>query len=190
MKSKKIILTLVQKYYWLLEKISLPYFKKKYPLFLKKRGINISSDFYSEFGDAYIHPSCHFDGKDYSLITIGNNTTISKNVEILTHDYSISKAMIKMGNYNKGGFFLKEVKIGKNCFIGANVIILPGTKIGDNVIIGAGSVVKGNIEKNQVMAGNPLRAIMTIEEFYEIHEDRKDYLIYDYKSGDGEIIAK
>ncbi|MGM0340146.1 acyltransferase [Enterococcus sp. AZ007] len=190
MKIQKVIFTLIQKCYSILEKVNLSSYKRRYPLFLRKRGINISTDFYTEYGDGYIHPSCHFDGKDYSLITIGNNTTISKNVEILTHDYSISKAMVVMNELDQGGYFLREVTIGSNCFIGANTILLPGTNIEENVIVGAGSVVKGFVGKNQIIAGNPARPIMTIEEFYEIHKKKADYFIYDYKTGEGEIIAK
>lgn len=190
MRIKKILYTIIQKNFSIIEKINLKFYKKYYPLFLKKRGINISSNFYTKFGDGYIHPSCHFDGKDYSLIYIGDNTTISKNVEILTHDYSISKAMIVSGEKNKGGFFLKSVKIGQNCFIGANSIILPGTIIGDNVVIGAGSIVKGKIDSNQVIVGNPAKFVMTIEQFYDIHKKKKDYIEYDYLTGKGEVIAK
>ena len=41
-----------------------------------------------------------------------------------------------------------EVIIGKNVWIGSNVVILRDTVIGDNVVVAAGSVVKGNVPSN------------------------------------------
>ena len=73
--------------------------------------------------------------------------------------------------------FIKNVKIGNNCFIGAKAIILPGVSIGDNVIVGAGSVVTKNIPSNVVVAGNPAKIIMSIDEFTQKHIEKKDYII-------------
>lgn len=49
----------------------------------------------------------------------------------------------------------REIKIGKNCFIGCNSIILKGTVLGDGCVVGAGAVVCGKFEDNCVIAGNP-----------------------------------
>lgn len=53
----------------------------------------------------------------------------------------------------------REIKIGKNCFIGCNSIILKGTVLGDGCVVGAGAVVTGKFEDNCVIAGNPARVI-------------------------------
>ena len=55
----------------------------------------------------------------------------------------------------------EDIIIEDNVWIGAHAIILKGTKIGTGSVIGAGSVVKGNIEKNSVIAGNPHKVIKT-----------------------------
>ena len=66
------------------------------------------------------------------------------------------------------------VRIGRNCWIGAGAIILPGVTIGDNVVIGAGSVVTKDIPSNVVAVGNPCRVLREVSEhdrhFY--HHDR------------------
>lgn len=56
----------------------------------------------------------------------------------------------------------QDVLIGNNVFIGANSVILPGTKIPDNVVIGASSLVKGVLEGNAIYAGNPARLIKSL----------------------------
>lgn len=57
--------------------------------------------------------------------------------------------------------------IGDNCFVGMDSVILMGTYIGNNTIIGAGSVVRGKIPDNSVIAGNPARVICSLEEHYK-----------------------
>ena len=49
------------------------------------------------------------------------------------------------------GYSIEEVKIGKNCWIGSNVVILKGVHIGDNSVIGAWCVVKEDIPANTIV---------------------------------------
>ena len=56
---------------------------------LRKLGMNISE--YD--GTGYIDPTCYIDSSDYRLITIGKHVTISRNVTLLTHDFSIGKGL-------------------------------------------------------------------------------------------------
>ena len=56
------------------------------------------------------------------------------------------------------------VHIGKNCWIGAGAVILPGVTIGDNTVIGAGSIVTKDIPANVVAVGNPCKVLREIGE--------------------------
>jgi galactoside O-acetyltransferase len=71
--------------------------------------------------------------------------------------------------------FNMPVHIGRNCWLGAGVIVLPGVTIGDNTVIGAGSVVTKDIPANVVAVGNPCKVLREInehdKEFY--YKDRK-----------------
>ena len=56
------------------------------------------------------------------------------------------------------------VHIGKNCWLGAGVVVLPGVTIGDNTVIGAGSVVTKDIPANVIAVGNPCKVLRPIGE--------------------------
>jgi acetyltransferase-like isoleucine patch superfamily enzyme len=92
-------------------------------------------------------------------LIIGNDSTITSGVKILTHDASPRIAGLMP--------FLEKTKIGSNVFIGINSIILSGVTIKNNVIIGSGSVVTKDIPPNVVVAGNPARIIKTLDEYRE-----------------------
>ena len=95
------------------------------------------------------------------LITIGDNVTISSGVELCTHDNAVIKVV--PGKTDIVG----EIKIGNNCFIGMNSIIMYGVTLGDGCIVGAGSVVTHSFPANTVLAGNPARAITTSDKYAE-----------------------
>ena len=56
----------------------------------------------------------------------------------------------------------KAIEIGEDCWLGGNVIVLPGVKIGKGAMIGAGSVVTRDVEAFCVAAGNPARVLRRI----------------------------
>jgi len=51
------------------------------------------------------------------------------------------------------------VKIGKNCWLGEGVIVMPGVTIGDGCIIGAHSIVKEGVPPASIAVGSPARII-------------------------------
>ena len=91
-------------------------------------------------------------------IEIGSNCLFGPNVTLCTTGHPISP------NHRMDGMYSFPIKIGNTCWIGANVIVLPGVTIGDNTVIGAGSVVTKDIPANVVAAGNPCRVLRQIDE--------------------------
>lgn len=90
---------------------------------------------------------------------------IGPNVTIATAAHPILPALREKGyQYNM------PVHIGKNCWLGAGVIVLPGVTIGDNTVVGAGSIVTKDLPANVVAVGNPCRVLRPIEE-----KDKKYY---------------
>lgn len=172
---KKMALFFNLKFLKVMHRLNYKYYAKHFPLYLQRMGVQFSGDI-SKTG--FIASNVQFDSVAYAnRITVGEQTTISTGVYILVHDYSIGTAIRSIRSTTPGDMprFLREVKIGNNCFIGARSIILPGTTIGDNTIIGAGSVVKGNIPSGVIVAGNPARVIKTTEEYARLHLEKGDF---------------
>lgn len=162
-KIKKIIWVIERKAIGLLNYICPRAYMPLYVKYLKKIGIQISGGGRPN----YIDPSVHFDGVDYTLINLGTNDVISKEVLFLTHDYSIFRALKYIGKENDGERIIKPITIGNNVFIGARCTLLPGTVIEDNVIVGACSVVKGKVKSGTIIAGNPAKPISSMEGYAE-----------------------
>ena len=139
-------------------------------------GCYIEPPFHSNFGGAH----CHF-GKmvyanfnltmvDDTHIYVGDYTMFGPNVVVATAGHPLTPVLReKVYQYNM------PVHIGRNCWIGAGVVIVPGVTIGDNVVIGAGSVVTKDIPSGVLAFGNPCRVVREIgekdKEFY--FKDRK-----------------
>ncbi len=119
-----------------------------YIVMLKRLGLKINGT------PRYISSWARFD--DFGLITIGDRTVISMFVNFLTHDYSLTTALIANGKAPPTDVAIRQpITVGDNVFIGISALIMPGTTIGDNVIIGGGSVVRGDVPSNSIMIGNP-----------------------------------
>ena len=56
------------------------------------------------------------------------------------------------------------VRIGRNCWLGAGVVVVPGVTIGDNVVVGAGSVVTRDLPDNVIAVGNPCKILREVND--------------------------
>lgn len=81
-------------------------------------------------------------------ISIGDASIFGEDVKIYDHNHKFNK---KDKNISEQGMSIGEVKIGNNCWIGSNVIILKGADIGDNCVIGAGAIISGKIPDNTLL---------------------------------------
>lgn len=151
---KKVIFVLIRGVIHKIDCFSPRKYMVLYVWYLKKIGIDLYGT------PRFIHPSVSFDGKGYSKTHIGEGVVISKEVLLLNHDYSINCGLKTIGKEKeKEAYWIKDIYIGNNVFIGARASILPGTTIGDNCIIGTGCVVKGNIPSNSILVGNPAKIV-------------------------------
>lgn len=139
----------------------------------------IEPPFYANWGGKHVHlgknvyANFHLTCVDDTHVYIGDYTMIGPNVTLATAGHPILP-VLREKNYQ----YNMPVHIGKCCWIGAGVIVLPGVTIGDNTVIGAGSVVTKDIPANVVAVGNPCRVLRPIGEKDKAYyfKDRKiDY---------------
>ena len=130
----------------------------------------IEPPFHANWGGKHVHfgkcvyANFNFTAVDDTHIYVGDYTMFGPNVILASAGHPIlPKLRTQAYQYNM------PVHIGKNCWLGAGVIVLPGVTIGDNTVIGAGSVVTKDIPSNVVAVGNPCRVLR------EINDHDKEY---------------
>jgi acetyltransferase-like isoleucine patch superfamily enzyme len=91
-------------------------------------------------------------------ITIGSRTIIAQFVSIIATNHKIPprEQRVRDAGIEQEG---SGVKIGRDVWIAANVVILPGVEVGDGAVIGAGAVVSKSIPAYAIAVGNPARVI-------------------------------
>jgi len=139
-------------------------------------GCYVESPFYANFGGRHVHLgkgvyiNFNLTLVDDTHIYIGDHTMIGPNVTLATAGHPINPDLRRKGmQYNI------PIHIGKNCWLGAGVIVMPGVTIGDNTVIGAGSIVTKDIPSGVVAVGNPCRVLR------EVGEHDREYYFRDRK---------
>lgn len=106
-----------------------------------------------DYSNLYMHENSRINQCCFILarnkIEIGENTGIAYGVTLLTgaDPRNELNRLYKPNN--------SPIIIGKNCWIGAKSLILPGCTIGDYSIVAAGSVVTKDVPSGVLVAGNP-----------------------------------
>ena len=120
------------------------------------RHVHFGKGVYANFGLTLV---------DDTHIYVGDYTMFGPHVTLATAGHPILP-QLREKEYQ----FNSPIHIGRNCWLGAGVIVLPGVSIGDNSVIGAGSVVTKDIPANVVAYGNPCKVVRPISE-----KDREVY---------------
>lgn len=124
---------------------------------------------YTHFG-SNVYANFNLTLVDDTDIFVGDNVMFGPNVVIATAGHPVDPPLRE-----KVAQFNIPVRIGRNVWIGAGAIVLPGVTIGDNAVVGAGSVVTKDIPPNVVAVGNPCRVLR------EINDRDKEYYYKDLK---------
>jgi len=117
--------------------------------------------------NVYVTRLTNIEGYDDSVISIGDDVFVNKNVTIVSrysvsigshcqlgpniciydhnHEYKKKTALRKQGYYGE------PIVIGKNVWIGAGCFIGSGVKIGDNCVIAANTIVIKDIPSNTLL---------------------------------------
>ena len=128
-------------------------------------GCYIEPPLHANFGGKFVHfgsfiyANFNLTLVDDAPIYVGDHTMFGPNVTLVTAGHPILPRLRELVYQ-----FNAPVHIGKNCWLGAGVTVLPGVSVGDNTVIGAGSVVTRDIPANAVAVGTPCKVVREIGE--------------------------
>jgi acetyltransferase-like isoleucine patch superfamily enzyme len=82
-------------------------------------------------------------------LEIGEGTIIAAGVKIISANHDLDD----LSKHEK----TRPIRIGRDCWLGANAVILPGVELGDRVVVGAGTVVTKSFPSNCIIFGVPAK---------------------------------
>ena len=126
-------------------------------------GISVLAPVYFDYGKEYtslgkgtfVNHGCYF--MDGGTITIGENAFIGPFCGFYTANHPLDYK-----RRNEGLEVALPIKVGDNCWFGANVSVMPGVTIGSGCVIAAGSVVTSDIPDNSLAMGVPAKVVKKI----------------------------
>ncbi len=97
-----------------------------------------------------------FMASDEGGVEIGDDTMVGPNSVIVGVNYRYDKLDVPVQHQ---GTTSKGIRIGKDVWIGANVVVMDGAVIGDHTIVSPGSVVSGRLPEKVVASGAPAKIV-------------------------------
>lgn len=125
----------------------------------------IESPLHANWGGRYVHfgkniyANFNLTLVDDTHIYVGDFCLLGPNVVLTTAGHPILPRLREQGYQ-----FNAPIRIGRNCWLGAGVMVMPGVTIGDNTVVGAGSVVTRDLPGNVVAVGSPCRILREIND--------------------------
>jgi maltose O-acetyltransferase len=127
------------------------------------QGVSILDAHNLVLGDnVHIMPGCFINARGGG-VTIGDNTHLARNVTIYSYSHNYAGTALP---YDDTGID-KPVNIGRNCWLGMNVNVIPGVTIGEGAIIQMGTTVTKDVP--------PLAIVGMQREHIIKYRDREHY---------------
>lgn len=82
----------------------------------------------------------------HKSVTIGKHCMFGPSVKIFDNNHKFSQSEGVSSELSCG-----PIKIGDNCWLASNVILLKGAEIGDNCVIGAGCIINGVVPSGSIV---------------------------------------
>ncbi|KAK1710046.1 hypothetical protein CaCOL14_011138 [Colletotrichum acutatum] len=111
--------------------------------------ITVGDRFYANFNCVIL---------DCAHVTIGNNVFFATGVSLITATHETA-----LQSRRDNVEYAEPITIGDDCWIGANVTVLPGINIGKGCTIGAGALVNRDIPEYSVAVGVPAKVVKKVE---------------------------
>ncbi|MFB9378533.1 acyltransferase [Kineococcus gynurae] len=98
---------------------------------------------------------CLWAGDSSGRITLGDNVLLAPEVFITASNYGTRRGEPIMYQAKREA----EVVVGRDVWLGARVLVMPGVRIGDEVVVAAGAVVTKDLPSGCIAGGVPARVI-------------------------------
>jgi maltose O-acetyltransferase len=126
--------------------------------------VEIRSPFFCDFGDGisvgertFVNSNCTM--LDCATITIGRECLLASSVQLVTATHPVDPVARR-----SAWELAMPISLGDGVWLGAGVVVCPGTSIGENTVVGAGSIVTRDLPAGVVAYGNPARVMREIGE--------------------------
>lgn len=119
-----------------------------------KQGLLIENDSISVLKSLAVSGGCYIGIHNGTTLSIGEGTIWAYGVSIVTGNHDLM---------DRNRYLVKDVVIGRNCWLAKGVCIMPGVILGDNVTVGANAVVTKSFPDNVILGGVPAKVIKTID---------------------------
>lgn len=93
-------------------------------------------------------------------ITIGAGSAIGQHTVLVAANHRVERDAAHIGtpwDESRTG-----VQLGRNVWVGAGCVLLPGTVVGDNAVVAAGAVVTGTVPPDELWGGVPARTLKAL----------------------------
>lgn len=117
--------------------------------------------------NVFLGEQVYIELENAKYLTIDDGVVVAAFSKIILHDSSLN-------NVNGFDLLYGKVHLGRNAYIGADVMILPGSDVGENTIVGAGSLVKGVLKPNSVYFGRPAKYYCSLSELTKKWQQQKN----------------
>ena len=125
-------------------------------------GFTMFPPFYTDFGKnisigrgVFINAGCSF--QDQGGVVIGDGVLIGHRVVLATINHGLRPE-------ERHTCICSPIVIGRNVWIGAGAIVLPGVTIGDDAVVAAGAVVTRDVAAGDVVAGVPAKRVRNVHD--------------------------
>lgn len=102
---------------------------------------------------AFVNYGTFFDNS--APIVIGEGASIGPQCMFITQSHSIGETSESRTERSSDTTVLGSIEVGRNVWLGARVVVLPGVTIGEGSVVAAGAVVSKDLEANGLYAGVP-----------------------------------
>ena len=132
----------------------------------------------SDFSNLFLEPPVYIGPEAWlqlrGKLYIDSGTIIGPRLKVHTGNHRWDGEMIPYDDK----YIIKDVHIGKNVWIGADVTVMPGVHIGEGAVVGACACVTKDIPPMAVVGGCPAKIIKFRDEekYNRLKQESKIYL--------------